>query len=76
MRYPVVHLRDFENRRKELEASRNPFAVVVLAHLEARKTKGKPARAFEAKWRLTRRLYERGHKKRDILGLCGKLPRG
>ena len=69
MRYPVVHLLDFEDRRSELEASRNPFAVVVLAHLEARKTRGKPAKAFEAKWRLTRMLYERGYKKRDIMGL-------
>lgn len=69
MRYPVVHLLDFRDRQSELEASRNPFAVVVLAHLEARKTLGNPARAFEAKWRLTRRLYERGYKKRDIMGL-------
>ncbi len=69
MRYPIVQLLDFEDRRKELKASRNPFAVVVLAHLEARKTSGKPASAFEAKWRLTRMLYNRGYKKRDIMGL-------
>ena len=69
MRYPVNHLLDFEDSRKELEGSRNPFAVVVLAHLEAQKTRGKPARIFEAKWRLTRMLYERGYKKRDIMGL-------
>jgi len=47
----------------------NPFAVVVLAHLDARRTKGKTAEAFEAKWRLTRMLYERGYKKRNIIGL-------
>ncbi len=69
MRYPVVCFLDFEGRQAELEASKNPFAVVVLAHLEARKTKGTPAEALEAKWRLTRMLYERGYKKRDIIGL-------
>jgi hypothetical protein len=82
MRYPVVHLLDFEDRRSKLEASRNPFAVVVLAHLEARKARGKPAQAFVARWRLTRRLYERGYRKRDIMGLYKfmdwilRLPRG
>ena len=35
MRFPVVKLLDFEARRDELETSRNPFAIVVLAHLEA-----------------------------------------
>ncbi len=69
MRYPVVKLLDFEDRRAELEASRNPFAVVVLAHLEARRTRGNPAEAFEAKWRLMQMLYERKFRKRDIMGL-------
>ena len=31
MHYPMVELPDYEDRRAELEASRNPFAVVVLA---------------------------------------------
>ena len=69
MRFPVVKLLDFEHRREELKASRNPFALVVLAHLESRRTRGKPGEAFHAKWGLTRMLYERGWKKRDIIGL-------
>lgn len=42
MRFPVVKLLDFDSRRDELEASSNPFALVVLAHLEARRTRKEP----------------------------------
>jgi hypothetical protein len=37
MRFPVVKLLDYAGREAELEASRNPFALVVLAHLEVSK---------------------------------------
>ena len=69
MRYPLVELLEYEDRRAELEASRNPFAVVVLAHLEAHRTRGKPAEAIEAKWRLFEMLYEQRRGKRDIIAL-------
>ena len=35
LRFPVVKLLDYAARRPELEESRNPFAMVVLAHLDA-----------------------------------------
>ncbi len=69
MRYPLVELLEYEDRRAEISASRNPFAVVVLAHLEAHRTRGKPAKALEAKWRLLERLYEQRRRKRDIITL-------
>ncbi len=69
MRYPLVELLEYEDRRAEISASRNPFAVVVLAHLEAHRTRGKPAKALEAKWRLLERLYEQRRRKRDIIAL-------
>ncbi len=48
--FPVVKLLDYRSRRAELEASRNPFATVVLAHL-------------------TRRLYDLGYTRTDIINL-------
>ena len=33
-RFPIVKLLDYAERRAELEASSNPFATVVLAHLD------------------------------------------
>ncbi len=68
MRFPMVKLLDFEARRAELEASRNPFALVVLAHLDSRKARrSSPEMAFEAKWRLIRRLYSKGYERENVL---------
>ncbi len=68
MRFPVVKLLDYETRREELEASRNPFALVVLAHLDSRKARrGGPEMAFEAKWRLIRGLYTKGYERENVL---------
>jgi hypothetical protein len=64
-RFPVVKLLDYEDRREELEASTNPFSLVVLAHLEARKAATVGER-FDAKFRLARRLYNRGFEGEDI----------
>ncbi len=68
MRFPVVKLLDYEARRAELEASRNPFAVVVLAHLDSRMARrGGPQNAFEVKWRLIRGLYSKGYERENVL---------
>ena len=48
-----------------LEASANPFATVVLAHLKARETASNPADRYAWKARLVRGLYERGLGARD-----------
>ncbi len=57
---------DLTNRESELEASDNPFAKVVLAHLKARETKGDPANRHRWKLRLVRGLYERGFSAKDV----------
>ncbi len=68
MRFPVVKLLDYEGRRAELDASRNPFALVVLAHLDSRKARrSSPEVAFEAKWRLIRGLYSKGYERENVL---------
>jgi hypothetical protein len=60
LRYPLVKLLDYRGREAELEAQRNPFAVVTLAHLKAQETAKDPGARYRWKWRLVQDLYERG----------------
>jgi len=62
-------VRDYRTRRAELEASDNPFATVVLAHLAVQDTRRSAARRREVKLALTRRLYERGYSLERVLSL-------
>jgi hypothetical protein len=66
IRFPTVKLLDFVAQEAALEASTNPFAKVVLAHLKARQTHGDPAGRHAWKIRLVRGLYERGFDARDV----------
>ncbi len=47
----------------------NPFATVVLAHLTAQDTRRDPQSRRNAKFALTRRLYEKGYRREDVLEL-------
>ena len=67
--FPVVKLLDYRSRRAELEAGRNPFATVVLAHLTAQETRQDAAARARAKLHLTRRLYDLGYTRTDIINL-------
>jgi flagellar biosynthesis/type III secretory pathway protein FliH len=67
--FPVVKLSDFEQHWPELEASANPFATVVMAHLQTRKTRRAPEARYQWKMRLVRRLYECGFERQDVLEL-------
>jgi len=42
MTFPVVKLRDYQAHWPELEVSTNPFATVVMAHLQTRATRRRP----------------------------------
>jgi len=64
-RFPTVKLLDYEGRREELKASRNPFALVVTGHLEARGAKSAEQR-FEVRFRLARQLYKSGMVRENI----------
>jgi hypothetical protein len=66
LRFPTAKLLDFAVRDDELEASENPFAKVVLAHLKARQTKDNPGDRRSWKIRLVRGLYERGFSAKDV----------
>ncbi len=64
--FPVVSVPDFLSRGEELEASRNPFAVVLLAQLRASEKKGDNVSRFAAKRELVFRLYDKGFTRADI----------
>jgi hypothetical protein len=66
IRFPAVKLLDFAAHTDLLEASTNPFASVVLAHLKAQETHNDPASRHAWKVRLVRGLYERGFSARDV----------
>ncbi|HEY7158381.1 MAG TPA: hypothetical protein VH575_30835 [Gemmataceae bacterium] len=67
--FPTVKLLDLAGRREVLEASDNPFATVVLAHLATRETQHDAESRHSWKLRLVRRLYERGLRRDDVLQL-------
>jgi FMN phosphatase YigB (HAD superfamily) len=60
---------DYEPHWAELEQSQNPFAIAVMAHLRTKATREDAQLRKEWKFRLTRRLYEQGYKRQDILNL-------
>ena len=66
IRFPAVKLLDFAAQEAMLEASTNPFAKVILAHLKALETRDDPVSRHAWKFRLVRGLYERGFSSKDI----------
>jgi len=66
IRFPAVKLLDFAAHEALLEASDNPFAKVVLAHLKALETRGNPGDRHAWKLWLVRGLYEHGFSARDV----------
>ena len=69
LQFPVVKLTDYAERWAALEASDNPFAVIVMAHLQTRATRHDPEARLGWKLRLVKRLYEKGYNREDILEL-------
>lgn len=67
MHFPIIKLIDYQSRIPLLEASKNPFAMVILAQLMAldKNVESK----LSSKIRLTRLLYKKGFKKEEILEL-------
>ena len=56
--FPIVKLTDYRSRIAELEESSNPFALIVLAHLQSQSARQPEAR-LDWKRRITRNLLER-----------------
>jgi hypothetical protein len=67
--FPVAKVNDYAERWDELEASDNPFAIVVMAHLKTRDTRNDEESRKKWKLYLVRRLYERGYRREDVINL-------
>jgi hypothetical protein len=67
--FPAVKLLDYRSDWAALEASRNPFAVVVMAHLKTKETHNQPEARKQWRYRLTTMLYDQGYSEQDILEL-------
>lgn len=69
LRFPMVKLLDYQGRLTELETDPNPFALATAAHLLAQATRQDPQQRLAGKLALTRRLYQRGWTKQEVLDL-------
>jgi hypothetical protein len=69
IRFPTVKIVDYADQAEALLADPNPFALVTVAHLFTRQTKGDPEQRYAAKWRLAKLLYERNWDKQRIIDL-------
>jgi hypothetical protein len=67
--FPAIKLLDYQQRLSELEASRNPFATVVMAHLAAVQTRSNRSQRKQSKLALFRRLYEQGFEREAVINL-------
>jgi exonuclease VII small subunit len=67
--FPVVKLIDYSNRIEELEASHNPFGIIVVAHLKTLETRRDYQSRYRWKKSLIETLYNKGFSREDILNL-------
>jgi len=67
LRFEYLVCKLLEISAERLEQTDNPAAVVIAAHLATQRTTGDMAGRKALKWQLTRRLYERGYRKKDVL---------
>ena len=65
--YPICKLRDFSD--DVLDREDNPAAIVIAARRAAQRRARDPVGRKAVKWRLIRRLYERGYTKKDVVEL-------
>lgn len=69
-KFPVAKVIDYNERWDDVEKDKNPFSMVVMAHLKAQELgKGKETERKIWKLNLIRLLYERGYGRKDILEL-------
>ncbi|MEW6494253.1 MAG: transposase [Cyanobacteriota bacterium] len=69
LKFPVAKLLDYETQWQSLEESTNPFAVIVMAHLKTKATRGVPRERKQWKWSIVRRLFEGGYSREKIVRL-------
>ncbi|MBF0134847.1 MAG: DUF4351 domain-containing protein [Magnetococcus sp. DMHC-1] len=65
----TVKLLDYLEHQADLEQSDNPFSVVTLAHLHAKKTRHRPEDRYQIKLSLVRSLYKRGFSRQQVIDI-------
>jgi hypothetical protein len=75
LQFPTVKLLDYQPRWLELEASDNPFAVLVMAHLRTQATTKDLTGRLRWKLSLVKRMYELGYSRDKILQLFDLIDR-
>ena len=68
MRFPIIKIIDYKSHIRELEASSNPFASVILAQLATLEKQSAEAKLI-SKINLIKWLYTRGWKREDVMTL-------
>jgi hypothetical protein len=68
MKFPIIKLIDYNEKIQELEQSTNPFAIIILAQLAALKKQEVEVR-LASKLKITKRLYNLGFSKQEIIEL-------
>jgi hypothetical protein len=66
IKFLAVKLLDFANDLEALEKNANPFAALVLAHLQTLATQGDPPNRRQWKLRVVKGLYERNWSEQDV----------
>lgn len=69
MDFATAKLLELEQEWAALEASANPFAVVVMAHAKHRATRRDPQARLAWKLDLTKSLYRRGYDRSQVIAL-------
>ncbi len=67
--FPTVKLLDYQRQWEALTTSLNPFATVVMAHLQARRTANDLPGRLSGKVQLIKQLYQKGYQREAILAL-------
>ncbi|MEO5372338.1 MAG: DUF4351 domain-containing protein [Magnetococcus sp. DMHC-1] len=67
--FATVKLLDYQDHQAELEKSDNPFSIVTLAHLHAKKTRNRPEDRYQMKLTLVRSLYKRGFSRQQVIDI-------
>lgn len=69
LEFPVIKLLDWKDRRQELDASPNPFALIAAATLVALETRPDQPARLEKALGIARLLLRRGFSPQDVSGL-------
>ena len=67
--FPTVKLLDYAGREDDFLRQENPFALVTVAHLATKATRGDMAARYAVKLKLVRLLYERGWDRQRVIDL-------